>query len=165
MARRAGLSELGELLHAFDEVIAKVPEARERALKAAIQPVEAELYKQIVARLPGKDQNYHVRGWQEVAMGSKGGYIKIQAPADEKNRYGYTVRQITGYLEHGHKLAVKRGRYRTSSRTVENAATGDQVVPGFLFYSYTKSRAVNAARMAAESVLEEIEDTLEDALG
>ena len=39
-----------------------------------------------------------------------------------------------------------------------------QVVPGFLFYSYTKSRAVNAARMAAESVLEEIEDTLEDAL-
>ena len=35
MAMRAGLSELGELLHAFDEVIAKVPEARERALKAA----------------------------------------------------------------------------------------------------------------------------------
>ena len=55
MARRAGLSELGELLHSFDEVIAKVPEARERALKAAIQPVEAELYKQIVARLPGQD--------------------------------------------------------------------------------------------------------------
>lgn len=48
---------------------------------------------------------------------------------------------------------------------LESTATGDQVVPGFLFYSYTKSRAVSAARMAAESVLEELEDTLEDSLG
>ena len=164
MAMRAGLSELGELLHAFDEVIAKVPEARERALKAAIQPVETELDRQIVSRLPGKDQHYHVRSWQKVTMGERGGYIRLKPTADEKNRYGYSGRQITGYLEHGHKLALKRGRYRTSTRTVENAATGDQVVPGFLFYSYTKSRAVNAARMAAGSVLEEIEDTLEDAL-
>ena len=173
MPRRPGLSELGELLHAFDEVIAKVPEARERALKAAIQPVERELFQQIALRLPGKDRNYHVRGWQEVTMGSRGGYIKIQAAKEETNRYGYTARQITGYLERGHKMVLpKRNRYRDvdrssvskSDRTVENTATGDLVVPGYLFYSYTKMRAVNAARMAAESVLEELEDTLEDAL-
>ena len=106
-------------------------------------------------------------------MGSRGGYIKIQAAKEETNRYGYTARQITGYLERGHKMVLpKRNRYRDvdrssvskSDRTVENTATGDLVVPGYLFYSYTKMRAVNAARMAAESVLEELEDTLEGAL-
>lgn len=171
---RNGLQDLGRLLHAFDEVLEKIPEAREKALEAAGERVKKELDRQIVARLPGRDQHGRVRSWQDVTMGSKGGYLRIK-PTDLEivNKYRYNSRQVTGYLERGHKIASSgRGRYRAVSRSeaapkkdshvVTNESSGDLVVKGFQFYSWTRSRAANEARKAAEIVLEELEDTLED---
>ena len=186
MARRAGLSELGDLLHAFDEVLDQIPEARERALEAAEKAVRKELESQIVAKLPGKDQHGHVREWQETTFGDKGGYVKIKPEAAPKpspitraiRRAGKylgvsqgeqaTTRDITRYLERGHKL-VRPGRNRykridsyTHDKAIQDDRSGNEVVQGFQFYSWTKLRAVNEARKAAEIVLEEIEDTLSD---
>lgn len=186
MARRAGLSELGDLLHAFDEVLDQIPEARERALEAAEKAVRKELENQIVAKLPGKDQHGHVREWQKTTFGDKGGYVKIKPEAAPKpspimraiRRAGKylgvsqgeqaTTRDITRYLERGHKL-VRPGRNRykriesyTHDKAIQDDRSGNEVVQGFQFYSWTKLRAVNEARKAAEIVLEAIEDTLSD---
>lgn len=171
---RSGLQDLGRLLHAFDEVLEKIPEAREKALEAAGERVKKELDRQIVARLPGRDQHGRVRSWQDVTMGSKGGYLRIK-PTDLEivNKYRYNSRQVTGYLERGHKMVLpERNRYRKVDRSsvslrekshvVANESNGDLVVKGFQFYSWTRSRAANEARKAAEIVLEELEDTLED---
>ena len=170
---RSGLQDLGRLLHAFDEVLEKIPEAREKALEAAGERVKKELDRQIVARLPGQDRHGHVRSWQETTMGSKGGYLRIKPTNKETVKEPYNSRQVTGYLERGHKIAPsRRGRYRAVSRSepapkkgshvVTNESNGDLVVKGFQFYSWTRSRAANEARKAAEIVLEELEDTLED---
>lgn len=170
---RNGLQDLGRLLHAFDEVLEKIPEAREKALEAAGERVKKELDRQIVARLPGQDRHGHVRSWQETTMGSKGGYLRIKPTNKETVKEPYNSRQVTGYLERGHKIAPsRRGRYRAVSRSepapkkgshvVTNESNGNLVVKGFQFYSWTRSRAANEARKAAEIVLEELEDTLED---
>ena len=170
---RQGLAELGEMLHTFDDVMNRVPEARAQALEAAADAVKKEVDRQIIAQLPNHDKHGTVRRWQEVAMGSRGGYAKV-APIPksraEKTEDGYYSSQITFWLEHGHKMVPPtRNRYgrvkqylADEDKTPYNWSGGFHVVTGKLFYSWAKMTAVKEAENAATLVLDEIEYALDN---
>jgi hypothetical protein len=198
---RDGNYALGKMLQSFEDVTAKIPEARRKALEAAAKAVQEDLNREIVQRLPNHDARGRVRSWQEVTIGTRGGYAAVtRTPKSRSERVNqqsawstvkralrgqsakkvYTGYEITKWLEKGHEIGNQYGRAKyhdnedvrvvgTSKRgmtlyhvkTVENAANGHAVAPGFMFYSWTKSSADKLALEAAQQVLEEVKRTLE----
>ena len=144
-----------------------LPGAKKAALFQAGQAVDALLERQISTRV--NDPRGRVKRWQELRLGSGGGYAAI-SPADDNVRVSrstsnkYTAKDITRYLERGHKIRPPSGRWRRyRSRVQERAdANGKHslvgIVPGRMFYSWTKMEATAVAvRAAREEILEWIE--------
>lgn len=159
------------------DVINAIPEARRIALEAAGEKLKEEVNRQIDLRLPNHDRRGRVKSWQEVTMGSRGGYVKV-SPRDEtvaesaqhwfRSTEKYSAHDITFWLEHGHKMVLpKRNRYGTvtwsdSDNAVENASTGELIVKGRMFYSWAWMAAPKLAKEAAEAVLEQLSDEFVD---
>lgn len=176
MGRRA--VELDALWDHYDEVLNRLPDARRKALEAAGKTLNNEVDRQIDRQLPGHDAGGRVKSWQEVTMGTRGGYARVSpmkktVSASRRSwshtQETYNSKQITNWLEHGHKMVLpkKAGRgFRrngnVSERTVISGSTGAHIVPGYLFYSWAEMEAQKLAKKAAEEVLTLLAHDLED---
>lgn len=144
-----------------DFITEEWPGAKKAALFAAGQAVLPVLKSQIAKRVD--DQRGRVRRWQELRLGSRGGYAAI-SPRGNLVAAGsgqLTDRDVTRYLEHGHRVRLPSGR---SKRYDPHIRSGRLYVPGRLFYSWTKLDAGKIAVEAADKALREASDALDDAL-
>lgn len=158
-----------------------LPGARKAALFQAGRAAEKVLHKQIdsrfdetrIARRNKRWVNVHpredVKRWQDLRLGSFGGYLAI-SPGKGTVYSGASYKDVTRYLERGHKTREPSGRWkryfdRTDGERLIQASYGARksyesffVVPGRMFYSWAQMDATRVAIAAARGeILEWIE--------
>jgi len=136
------MQQLEILADRFDKSAEMFPEIRREALEKAGR----ELLPALRGRIGGHGK---VQNWQDVYMGSRGGYAAVRPKAKtfaETKREGrqYAVGAVTTAIEHGHKTRGGAGR-----------------VPGKHFYLSTMSDAVRLQNAAAEELARRLTETLE----
>lgn len=151
----ADKKELERFLHFYGRFIKKVPAIKTQALYAAAKSLQEEVRKQIQEQ-GVQDPFGRVKRWQQVYLGSKGGYAAVRPMVErtQKTWKGKPVysSQVTKWLERGHGARRGNGGYYHSSVTY---------VKGRLFYSWAKSKGIAAARDAFERELDRITDEWE----
>lgn len=153
--------------HVWDKKLESFPGAKKAALFQTGQAVKALLDSQISTRL--NDPRGRVRRWQAVRIGSGGGYVAI-SPINDTVRVsrstsnGYTAKDITRYLERGHKIRSPSGRWKRYVPRVNKRLDSNgkhylyDIVPGRMFYSWTKMKSSSVAiRAAREEILKWME--------
>ena len=145
-----------------------VPEARKKAVEAMGTAVLRELDVQIQAADLEGDAKGTVTSWQELRVGSKGGYAAVTPQKDtappkgkEKqhtwNGKAVTKKQVTGWLERGHGVrqpAPGSDRRWRTLKSKTNDRTGLNHVEGRRFYSWARLKALDRALEAANEALE-----------
>ncbi len=176
--------QLRRFVKYWDELIQMVPEARKEAVEAAGEAVKRALDAQIQrAGLNGVEAKGRVRSWQELRLGSRGGYAAISPwketvySFDRRAGFGgryrqhtwngkpVTARQVTTWLERGHGTGAtgrteiswtkRKGQHRRKARW------GSGYVAGRQFYAWTKADALDLALKAADQVLCRIADEVD----
>lgn len=148
----------------WERLYQAVPDARRQAAEAMGEAVMQDLKQNIqTADLTGRAKGT-VRSWQTVRLGSRGGYAAV-SPAkgsvmsrDARARGGWkarqhtyrglpiSARQVTKWLERGHGTRDRGGA---------------GYVKGRQFYSFTRAKAWEHARKAADKVLAMIADEVD----
>lgn len=146
----------------WEDLIEEFPAAKTEALVVAGRAVLPLLQKQVRQRV--NDSRGRVQRWQELRRGSGGGYVAVSPVGDEVsiNRSAdriVTAKDITRYLERGHKIRPPSGR---SGRYRPRVESGRTYVPGKMFYSWTELDAAKIAIEAADQALESLSDALDD---
>lgn len=168
----------------WDELLQAVPEARKEAMEAAGEAVKRALDAQIQrADLSSWAAKGRVRSWQELRLGSGGGYAAVSPwkgtvySFDRRTGFGgryrqhtwdgkpVTARQVTGWLERGHGTGAtgqtetiwtkRKGQHQRKVRW------GSGYVAGRQFYARTKDDALDLALKAADKVLCRVADEVE----
>lgn len=151
----ADKKELEDFLAYYGRFLKKLPAIKTQALYAAAKSFQEEVRRQIQQQ-GVQDSFGRVKRWQQVYLGSKGGYSAVRPMAEytQKTWKGKQVfsSQITRWLEQGHGARKAEGGYYQSGVTY---------VRGRLFYSWAKSKGVSAARDAFERELDRITDEWE----
>ena len=126
--------------------------------------VGQELLTQVRQEIGGKGK---VAGWQDIHMGSKGGYVAVRARAKEyqttKSGKRYAVGYVTNAIEGGHRTGGRRpGRkaegYRYRPR-IHKAA-----VPGKWTYKMVRGQLDAITQQELDQLLAFIIDGLEGRL-
>lgn len=157
----------------WEDLMEEFPEARAMAVRTMGEAAQRELNAQIGKADLETDAKDIVVSWQELRLGSKGGYAALSAIKASPYRGGkkpkswngtvVTVRQITRWLERGHGVrkpdttkdyAWSERRKNRNRRAGLNVSTGLRYVKGRMFYSWTKTKATDLALKAANSALE-----------
>ena len=173
MSRRATLDRkaVEKFCSYWEDLMEEFPEARAKAVEAMGQAVKRELDAQIGKADLESDAKGTVRSWQELRLGSRGGYAALSAqkgnPSGGKPKTwrgkAVSIKQITKWLERGHgvrKADTKGGyfwgaaRKNRQRRAGYNPATDTMYVKGRMFYSWTKLTAQEHALDAANEVME-----------
>lgn len=138
------------------------------------QAAQQELNAQIGAADLEDDAKVSVRSWQELRLGSKGGYAALSAkkaspfhpgkkPKSWKGK-SVTVKQITKWLERGHgirKANTTKAYAWSKTKNSRAQSSGVSYVKGRMFYSWTKTKAMGLALKAADQVLSKIADEVD----
>ena len=180
--------EVDRFVRFWEPLFQTVPEARAEAVKAMGEAMAGE----VQARIQAADLDGGARGtvvsWQELRLGSGGGYAAVSpikgktvlsrdrsASGTRLRQHTYkgkavTSKQITGWLEKGHGVrkarstgtyAWSRKRRMRKGRAQVNKQTGQGYVAGRQFYSFARLTAWDAARKAADRVLSKIADEVD----
>lgn len=164
--------ELDKFNRRWEDLYEEFPAARAAAVAAMGRAVKEELDERILSQ--GVDDMFgHIRNAQQIRLGDKGGYAAVSPVADGMtDRFGrvktwkgkqVSTRQVTRWLERGH-AARKPGsdakRYSPRIKKAGISNRGTAYVPGRMFYSYTRMRALSHALTAAEKCLDELSDRL-----
>lgn len=143
----------------WEDMLKEFPEARRSAVTAMGEAVRKEVRAQVGAR-GVTDESGHVSEWQELRIGSAGGYAAVSAknvesPHKKRTYRGKTVSgaQVTAWLERGHGVPKLRKRRWAGYGPNGKIAGSKSYVDGFYFYSWTKQRATDIALKAADRVL------------
>lgn len=158
----------------FGRLMEVYPEARATAVKAMGQAAQQELNAQIGKADLETDAKGTVSSWQELRLGSEGGYAAI-SPKAYKWSYDHgkgkpkfwksvrvSTRMVTKWLERGHGVrkadttkayAWSQRRKNRIWRSGVNKYTGLRYVKGRMFYSWTKLKARNQALDAATEAM------------
>lgn len=161
----------------WERKLETLPGAKKAALLKSGLAVQALLNKQIDSRFSsaisrkGKRfaPNEQVKRWQELRLGSGGGFSalspkNITVRTNKKGGGTHTAAQITRYLERGYKTREPSGRWKRYRPRMGDRldANGKHylvgIVPGRMFYSWTK---MDAARVAVKAAREEILEWIE----
>lgn len=156
----------------YEDVLKHIPDAKTQALKAAAEAVHKKLLENIDSQID--DEHGKVKSWQEVTMGSYGGYSRIgpkkeDIPNQYGKYYGYNSAQVTAHIERGHAVPSPTGknkRYqpRFNEDRIVFGENGRVIVPGRPFYSDTKTEAGKIALREMEEVLEGLSEKYVDLL-
>lgn len=153
----------------WDEAIQRIPGLKREALEAMGKAVLQEVREQIPRR-GVNDQQGRVARWQEMRMGSKGGYVAVSPSTDEIvqvvrrgifKREKTTSADVTLYLERGHGIRPPSGRAKRYVSRVESHRT---YVPGRMFYSWAKQDAGKIALEEANRAMDQLTDIFADYL-
>ena len=162
----------------WEKLYRVVPEARAQAVKAMGEAAQRQLNAQIGKADLEADAKGTVQSWQELRLGSGGGYAALSPQKGNpsggrpKSWHGkaVTVKQVTKWLERGHgarkpdpqkAYAWSTARKNRSRRSGLNTATGLRYVKGRMFYSWTKLKVGELALKAAEQTLSTIADEVD----
>ena len=160
----------------WEKLFETVPAARHRGVEAMGAAVQKDLNAQIQAADLGTDAKGTVCAWQEIRIGSRGGYAAVSPGrgiatprAGKQHTYlgsPVTQKQVTRWLERGHgtpSTGPKRWNYVVRTKKWHRIAKrqGEGYVKGRLFYSWTKRKAWETARKAADAVLSRIADEVD----
>lgn len=143
----------------WEDLFEDFPEARRRAVELMGETVQKDLNERIQVSDLDHEAKGTVRSWQEVRLGSRGGYAAVTpkkgvaSPRAGQKQHTWkgspiTQKQVTRWLEKGH--GTPRGK--------DGSRQGTGYVKGRLFYSWTKMKAWEHARDAANDLLESIAD-------
>lgn len=179
--------QLDEFIRFWDDLLQAFPEARAKAVQAMGEEVRDDLHGNIMSADLEADAKGTVISWQELRLGSRGGYAAL-SPKDgnrvrSKDRQlswrkrilkrfkekPVSKRRVTRWLEKGHgvydgdptKDYRWSDRYDRAGKARINDRTGKRYVPGRQFYSFTRLYAVDHALAAAEKVLTVISDEVD----
>lgn len=180
--------ELDRFTQYWDDLFQAVPEARAQAVAAMGEAMKQELDAQIQVAQLETDAKGNVKSWQELRLGSGGGYAAIspikgqtvgsidrKSTAKRMRQHTYrgkpvTSKQITGWLEKGHgarqantarAYAWSQRRWGRASGAQLSGRSGRRYVSGRQFYSWTRLKAWDVAHKAADKVLSKIADEVE----
>ena len=145
----------------WEDLIEEFPEVKLEALKAAGEAALEEVRSQIDRRV--QDSHGRVKRWQNMRVGSKGGYVAISA-TDETAAVSptgtRTARDVTQYIDQGHAIRKPSG---TAKRYVPKIRSGRTYVPARQFYSWARMNAAKIATEAADNALEQFSDAVDNA--
>lgn len=144
----------------WEKLYLAFPDARRQAAEAMGEAVKKDLNAQIQAADLENGAKGTVRSWQQMRLGSKGGYAAVSPTkgtvmSKDPRKGGWkmrqhtyrgkavSARQVTKWLERGH--GTPQGGY----------------VKGRQFYSFTRMKAWEHARKAADRVLSLIADEVD----
>lgn len=182
--------KLDEFLNCWEDLFEQFPEARAKAVESMGEAMQKEVNARIQAADLESDAKGTVVAWQELRLGSGGGYavvspIKGQTVLSrDRRRSGVTSRQhtyrgdpvtskqITNWLEKGHgareadtQKAYAWSDYRWNRMEAGNSSvhdrTGKRYIPGRQFYSFARLHALELALKAADKVLAVIADEVD----
>ena len=172
---------LDQFVNYWEPLLKKVPEAKKKAVKSMGEAMQRELNAKIMEADLEPDAKETVISWQEVRIGSGGGYAAVSPkkgiarPAKGQKQHtwkGEAVRkkQVTRWLEKGHGLPPadlkksyawsKKRRYR-EGKSRFNDWTGESFVAGRKFYGFARLNAQDQALRAADKVLSMIADEVD----
>ncbi len=144
---------LEQFAREMEEILRDFPEMRREMHKKAAVRLQREVRIQIATKL--NDEDGTVQDWQDVSIGSGGGYAKIKA---KKGRIGAdSPGAITNYLENGHKARKpmksqgERGLW-ANKRTARSRA----YVSGRGFYHQARKQAATVLQQEAQNLMEEV---------
>lgn len=160
----------------WEELLQAVPDARRQAVEEAGAAVQRELNAQIGAAELADGAKGTVRTWQELRVGSKGGYAAL-SPGKGTAQPGRGKRSTPGRESPCPKSrspggwsggTAPAGPAAGSSRSWNQAgragvtrASAAGYVKGRQFYSWTKAKALELALKAADRVLSRIADEVD----
>ena len=149
----------------WDDAIQRIPDLKREALEAMGKAVLQEVREQI-SRRGVHDSQGRVAKWQEMRIGSKGGYVAVSPSPDEAvqvTRSGEptTSKDVTRYLERGHGIPTPSGRNRRYQPRITSHRT---YVPGRMFYSWAKMYAQKIALAEADRAMDQLTDIFADYL-
>ena len=144
------------------------PDAKRTALSEAGKAALKEVLSQINQRVT--DPRGRVHRWQDMKLGSRGGYVAVTANDEEtvqltKAGKKTTSRDVTRYLERGHAARGPSGRDKRYSERISSSRliVGESrfVIQGRQFYSWAKLHAGDLGREAAEEALGQLKAAIE----
>ena len=138
---------LDELAKKFDALLAAMPEKRRSFHERAGEMLKAEVDRSVAAS-GLNDSHSKVRGWQQPAVGSMGGYAAIRAVKGETGPNSPGA--ITNYLENGHKTravaSVDTGKWKSKKFRVD----------GYHFYAQANAGIRGKALQLAEEFVNDL---------
>lgn len=141
------IDRLDKVIEEFDQVVEQMPDVKRQIYVSVGKKLRADVRRQINHRLTDRDGN--VSRWQDFEIGRFGGFVRVLPVDKTEDKWGYTNKAKTYYLEHGHAVPAPSGkwkRYRPRlKRTVFNAKTHRGIVEGRMFYSYARADAEKIA--------------------
>lgn len=167
---------LRRFLDCWEPLFEVVPQARADAVKAMGEAMEQELHARIQAADLEADAKGTVISWQELRLGSGGGYAAVspikgktvQSRVRTKNsvkmcQHTYkgmpvTSKQISGWLEKGHGV---RKADTTKDYAWRRWGSRKTYVAGRQFYSFARLKSRDLAYKAADRVLSQIADEVD----
>lgn len=151
----------------WGKLIERLPSIKTQAIYAAGKVLRQEVQTQ-VDQQGIVDTFYRVKRWQELSLGSKGGYAAVRPNAEEETQAtwgGKAVKanKLTYWLEHGHAARKSSGRNPRYTPDIKDAVigVGGAVVRGRMFYSWGRFYGADKALTAASRELMRIEDEWE----
>ena len=153
-----------ELRRRWETALEDFPQARAQAVEAMGQAAQRALEARIGEVDLQEDAKGTVRAWQELRLGSGGGYAALSPiranpshPGQKPkswNGKAVTVRQITKWLERRHRIRqADTTKAYAWSRSRRARSTGARRVAGRGFYAWVQQKAWELARDAAEETL------------
>lgn len=178
---RMDRKRLDQFVHCWEPLFQQVPETKRKAVEAMGEAVQKNLNAKIEQSDFESDAKGTVISWQELRIGSGGGYAAVSpqkgiAPPKSSQKQhtwnGEAVRkkQVTRWLEKGHGVpsadmtkpyAWSKERRMRDGKARVNKWTGKRFVPGRQFYSFAKLTALDEALLAADKVLSVIADEVD----
>lgn len=149
----------------------KFPDMRREAATAAGEAIRRELSVQVRSADLSPGSGARVDGWQDLRIGSRGGYAAISAKSgaapnprgkSQPNTYHgkpVTMKQVTRWLERGHGTRISRANASSWARVKHGQAAKSTVqsyVRARQFYSATKTKAVDIGLRAADQLLQSL---------
>ena len=139
----------------------QIKTAKGQAVRAAGEAIRDEVAGQVRSRV--NDPRGRVERWQQLRMGSGGGYIAVSPVSDEavqvtRGGKNTTSKDVTRYLERGHGIRPPSGR---AGRYVPRVRSGRTYVPGRMFYSWAAANAEKLALKAADRAMGRIADEID----
>ena len=149
-------SGLDRLVESWDRLVKQFPEEKRKMLER-LGPRMLELIRQNIGG------GGTVAGWQEMYMGSRGGYVAVRPRAKQYKRTKggkeYAVGYVTNAIERGHRHGGRRvpdhKGYKYRGRITTPA------VPGRWFYAAARRELPNMAESEIRRLLDLIVDGLE----
>lgn len=158
MSSSVNTTGLAELRTRIENANNSIPELQRAAHERLGQVLQRTVRGNISTSL--NDSHGKIAGWQDVFVGSGGGYAAVRATASPAGRDGAGA--VTNYLENGHIKRQRRTYVRKQKRKIKiiRARAGNNWVEGRHFYQKSKSSAQQEVQREAETLANQIASSL-----